>query len=65
MYDGSADPAAASTNYVAPRKYLTLISGKPVEYSYIFSAGTLDEIRENFRANKDLIDNTALENYNN
>ncbi len=64
MYDGSADPAAASTNYVAPRKYLTLISGKPLEYSYIFSAGTLSEIRENFRVNKDLIDNTALENYN-
>ncbi len=65
MYDGSADPAAASTNYVAPRKYLTLISGKPVEYSYIFSAGTLSEIRENFRVNRDIIDNTALENYNN
>ncbi|MBE6563375.1 MAG: hypothetical protein E7660_06525 [Ruminococcaceae bacterium] len=65
MYDGSADPAAASTNYVAPRRYLTLISGKPLEYSYIFSAGTLTEIRENFRVNRDLVDNTALENYNN
>lgn len=65
MYDGSADPAAASTNYVAPRKYLTLVSGKPLEYSYIFSAGTISEIRENFRVNRNLIDNTALENYNN
>ncbi len=65
MYDGSADPAAASTNYVAPRRYITLISGKPLEYSYIFSAGTLSEIRENFRVNRNLIDNTALENYNN
>lgn len=64
MYDGSCDPSAASTNYVAPRRYLTLICGKPLEYSYLVKAGSLSEIRESFKENRNLINNSALENYN-
>lgn len=64
MYNGSADPTNEATNYVAPRKYLYLVSGKPLEYSYLVTAGSLGEIRETFRQNRSLINNSVLERYN-
>lgn len=64
MYDGSPEPGAASTNYVAPRRYITLVSGKPLEYSYIFKAGSLQEIRDSFMEHRNVVDNTSLDTYN-
>ena len=63
-YDGSCDPAAGSCNYVAPRRYLTLVCGKPLEYSYLVTAGNISEIRDTFKENRGLINNSGLENYN-
>ena len=62
-YDGSKDPAAASCNYIAPLKLLKLQCFKPVEYSYLITAGQLSEIRERFKSRKDEISNTAWDNY--
>jgi hypothetical protein len=64
MYDGSTDPSAHSTNYVAPRRYITLVCGKPLEYSYLITAGSLGDIRDTFRSNRALINNYTLEHYN-
>ena len=62
-YDGSKDPAAASCNYIAPLKAVKLQCFKPVEYSYLITAGQLSEIRERFKSRKDEISNTAWDNY--
>mgnify|MGYP007053712667 FL=1 len=63
MYDGSKDPHAASCNYIAPLKAVKLQCFKPVEYSYLITAGQLSEIRERFKSRKDEIGNTDWDNY--
>ena len=63
QYDGSKDPAAASCNYIAPLKAVKLQCFKPVTYSYLITAGQLDDIRARFKARKDEITNTAWDNY--
>ncbi len=62
-YDGSADPMSPSTNYFSPLRSMTLKSFKPIEYSYLVTAGPLAEMRETFRENATLIDNTELTKY--
>ena len=64
MYDGSPSPDAPSTNYVAPRRNMTLIVGKPLTFSYLIAAGSLNQIRNTFRDNRGLINNYSLETYN-
>jgi hypothetical protein len=63
MYDGSKDPAAASCNYIAPLKLVKLQCFKPVEYSYLITAGQLSEIRGRFKARKDEIANEIWNTY--
>lgn len=62
-YDGSMDPRAASTNYIAPTRRITLTCFKPLTYSYYICAGQLDEIRANFKARRDCITNNSLDAY--
>ncbi|MBE6585730.1 MAG: hypothetical protein E7645_04285 [Ruminococcaceae bacterium] len=63
-YDGSKDAMGDSTNYVAPVNMLKLVSFKPLEYSYILTAGSLEEIRSTFTTHKDFSTNASLnENY--
>lgn len=66
QHDGNIkdDPAASNpTSYIAPLKTLTLKSYKPLEYTYLVTAGTLDEIRATFKEKKDTIDNSVLKSY--
>ncbi len=63
-YDGTKDATAVPTNYVAPVNMLKLVSFKPLEYSYILTAGSLEEIRATFTTHKDFSTNASLnENY--
>lgn len=57
---GSKNASANPTNYVAPWKQIQLIAFKPLEYSYLICAGSVDEIRATFTDHKDIIDNASL-----
>ncbi len=57
---GSKDASANPTNYVAPWKQVEFFSFKPLEYSYLICAGSVDEIRSTFTEYKDIIDNASL-----
>lgn len=59
-YDGSKAPDANPTNYVAPWKQIKLVAYEALEYDYLITTGSLDEIRAIFKANKDIITNTKL-----
>jgi hypothetical protein len=64
MFDGSKSDMAESTGYVAPVNILKMVSFKPIEYSYLLTAGSTAEIRKTFTAYKDFTDNKTLhENY--
>lgn len=63
-YDGSKSDVANSTGYVAPLNVLRMVSFCPIEYSYLLTAGSTEEIRGVFTAHKDFTDNATLhENY--
>ena len=62
-YDGSKDPRAGSTNYIAPTRRITLTCFKPLTYSYLICAGQLSDIRAKFKARKDAITNQSLTDY--
>ncbi len=59
-YDGSKDPMANSTSYVAPSCSIVMQSYKPIEYSYIFATGSFEQIRDVFEENKDFTTNPSL-----
>lgn len=64
MFDGSKSDMAESTGYVAPVNILKMVSFKPIEYSYLLTAGSASEIRGIFTQYKDFTDNKTLhENY--
>ena len=63
-HNGTKDPAAGPTNYVAPIYSLKLLPYKPLEYSYIITSGNLPEIRQKFKDRKDFTDNCSFINYN-
>ena len=52
-YDGSKDPKAFPTNYVAPLITNTMRNFEPFEYSYIISTGDVSTMRETFKEHKD------------
>ena len=60
QYNGSTHSKADATNYVAPVSNLALIPYKPICYSYLIGAGTVDELRAAFTANKDFAENADL-----
>ena len=64
LYDGSKSDMAESTGYVAPVNILKMVSFKPIEYSYLLTAGSTAEIRQTFTTYKDFSENATLrENY--
>lgn len=61
-YNGSKDSKNGATNYVAPLCTLKMVSFEPIEYSYMMTTGSLEEIRRTFKANKDFATNESLHN---
>ncbi len=62
MYDHSPDPMSPSCNYVAPLVAVRIKPFTPIEYSYLMTAGSVDEIRAAFTAAKDFASNVSLKN---
>ena len=60
LYDGTAVAKNNPCNYVAPLKNLKLVSFEALEYSYLLTTGSLQEIRDVFTEQKDFTDNGAL-----
>ena len=64
QYNGSKDADNNATNYVAPYNTMRLVSYEPLEYSYLITTGTAEEIRATFTEHKDFATNESLhENY--
>ena len=64
VYNGSKDATNNATNYVAPYNTMQLVSFVPLEYSYLLTTGSAEEIRATFVENKDFATNESLhENY--
>lgn len=59
-YNGSKDSYNGATNYVAPLCTLKIVSYEPIEYSYMMTTGSLEQIRGIFKANKDFASNESL-----
>jgi len=59
-FNGSKDANNNATNYIAAYNKILLTSFVPVEYSYLITTGTVEEIREVFTENKDFADNASL-----
>ena len=59
-YNGSKDPANGATNYVAPLNNIKMVSYTPIEYSYLITTGTVSQIRQTFKENKDFATNESL-----
>lgn len=62
-YDGSKDSNANSTNYVSPGSKLRIISFVPIEYSYMITCGSVNQIRTTFKANRNFATNTSLDEF--
>ena len=60
-YNGSKDAENGATNYVAPLKTLKLIAFEPLEYSYMMTTGSVEQIRATFLENKDFATNASLQ----
>ncbi len=54
--DGDANPCS----YIAPGKRIRLVNFEALEYSYLLTTGSVEEIRATFKANKDFTDNAYL-----
>ena len=63
MYNDSPDSSDPATNFVAPLRNMIMKSYKPIEYSYLITAGSVEEIRDTFTENSDFTDNAALSDY--
>jgi len=61
-FDNSKKASDDSTNYVAPYNTMKMISYKPIEYSYLMTTGSIEQIRAAFKKNKDFTDNASLHN---
>ena len=59
-YDKSKSSESDSTNYFAPRSEIRLVSFEPIEYSYLITTGTVEEIRSTFKERKDFSYNALL-----
>ena len=56
----TVNPASGACSYVAPLCNLKLVSYKSLEYSYLITCGSTEEIRELFTQYKDFSDNSDL-----
>ena len=59
-YNGSKDSYNGATNYVAPLCTLKIVSFDAIEYSYMMTTGSLEEIRATFKENKNFASNESL-----
>lgn len=59
-YNGSKDPMSGATNYVAPVNRMKIVSCDPIEYSYIISTGSVNEMRDTFKSYKNFAKNESL-----
>lgn len=59
-YNGSKEAENGATNYVAPLCMMKLVSFEPIEYSYLMTTGSIEQIRATFKANKDFATNETL-----
>ena len=59
-YNGSKDSENSATNYVAPLNTMKIVSFEPIEYSYMMTTGSLEQIRGTFKDNKDFATNESL-----
>ncbi len=59
-YNGSKSAEDGATNYVAPLCTMKLVSFEPIEYSYMMTTGSIEQIRNTFKANKDFATNESL-----
>lgn len=59
-YNGSKNPDDGACNYVAPVNRIRMISYKPIEYSYLITTGSVEEIRTVFAANRNFAENRSL-----
>lgn len=59
-YNGSKNARDGATNYVAPLCTKKIVSFEPIEYSYMMTTGSLEQIRNTFKANKDFATNESL-----
>ena len=63
-FNNSPRPEDGACNYVAPVNTIILKSFEALEYSYLISTGSVEEIRATFKENKDFATNETLhENY--
>jgi len=60
QYNGSKDADDNATNYVAPYNTMQLVAFEVLEYSYLLTTGTAEQIRATFTAEKDFADNASL-----
>lgn len=54
-HDGSTDPDGDPTNYIAPEGRIRLRCFEPLCYSYLITAGSLEDIRARFAARRDTV----------
>lgn len=59
-YNGSKSSKDGATNYVAPVNIMKLVAFEPLEYSYLLTAGSIEEIRATFTTYKDFTTNASL-----
>ena len=62
QYDGSKDPMSNSCSYVATSAVVEMVSYLPVEYQYLLATGAFEDIRAEFKENRDFADNASLDN---
>ena len=61
-YTGTKASEAGPTNYVAPLMTIKLVSFVPIEYSYVITTGSEEQIRNTFYNNKEFTSNDSLRN---
>ena len=62
-FNNAANASDNATNYVAPLKILRITSFRPIEYSYLLTTGTVEQIRETFTVNRDFTDNAGFNEF--
>lgn len=62
VYTGSTSSTSGSTNYVAPVNTLKITPYTAIEYSYLITTGSVEEIRTTFTENRDFATNASLHN---
>ena len=60
-YNGTMNPDHGPCGYVAPLKKLKLVSYEALEYSYLLTTGSVEDIRATFKENKDFTENECLD----